>query len=124
MDERTEKFHTDAQRPKDKNTHKDIDKLRKFLYKNQNHRFTDKEQMNLYQAIQRYVNAYTADPEPGESVSASTNRCSAMSSTCWLQTCSSRALQSWAPAAVGQLCNRTSSWPAVTIMCITYVDSF
>jgi hypothetical protein len=42
MEARTEQFHTDAQRPKDKNTAKDIEKLRKFLFKNQAHRFTDR----------------------------------------------------------------------------------
>lgn len=64
MEERTEKFHTDAQRPKDKNTPKDIDKLKKFLFKNQAHRFTDREQSHLFQAIQLYVTMYTANPEP------------------------------------------------------------
>jgi hypothetical protein len=42
MEARTEQFHTDAQRPKDKYTAKDIEKLRKFLFKNQAHRFTDR----------------------------------------------------------------------------------
>ena len=42
MEARTEQFHTDAQRPKDKNTAKDIDKLRKFLFKNQAYRFIDR----------------------------------------------------------------------------------
>ncbi|KAF6260045.1 hypothetical protein COO60DRAFT_929727 [Scenedesmus sp. NREL 46B-D3] len=64
MEARSEQFHTDAQRIKDKNTAKDIDKLRKFLFKNQSYRFTDREQSHLFQAIQLYVTMYTNNPEP------------------------------------------------------------
>uniref|UniRef100_A0A383WFS1 Translation initiation factor 5A C-terminal domain-containing protein n=1 Tax=Tetradesmus obliquus TaxID=3088 RepID=A0A383WFS1_TETOB len=64
MEARTEQFHTDAQRPKDKNTAKDIDKLRKFLFKNQAYRFTDRDQSHLFQAIQLYVTMYSSSPEP------------------------------------------------------------
>lgn len=50
-------FLTDAQRPKDNKTVKDIEKLKKFLFKNQEHRFTEREQTHLFQAIQVYANS-------------------------------------------------------------------
>ena len=60
MEARVEQFHKDAHRPRDKKTPKDIDKLRKFLYKNQEFRFTEREQSHLFQAVQLYVTAYTS----------------------------------------------------------------
>jgi hypothetical protein len=60
MEARVEQFHRDAQRPKDKKTAKDIEKLRKFLYKNQEYRFTEREQSHLFQAVQLYITAYTS----------------------------------------------------------------
>eukprot|EP00882_Tetradesmus_deserticola_P017671 GHRQ01018936.1.p2 GENE.GHRQ01018936.1~~GHRQ01018936.1.p2 ORF type:complete len:184 (+),score=60.85 GHRQ01018936.1:571-1122(+) len=68
MEARCEQFHTDAQRQKDKNTAKEIEKLRKFLFKNQACRFTDRDQSQLFQAIQLYVTKYTNSPEPDSPV--------------------------------------------------------
>jgi hypothetical protein len=59
MEARVEQFHSDAARPRDARTPRDIDRLRKFLYKNQEYRFTDREQSHLFQAVQLYVTAYT-----------------------------------------------------------------
>lgn len=66
MEERVTQFHTDAGRPRDAKTPKDIDRLRKFLFRNQEHRFTEREQSHLFQAVQLYVTAYTARQEDGD----------------------------------------------------------
>eukprot|EP00775_Hariotina_reticulata_P002093 gene2093-2411_t len=64
MEARCQQFQTDAQRPRDQKTSKDIDKLKKFLYKNQEYRFSDKEQTYLFQAVQLYAHSYIAVPVP------------------------------------------------------------
>lgn len=71
MEARVEQFHMDAARPRDARTPRDIERLRKFLYKNQEYRFTDREQSHLFQAVQLYVTAYTPNSSSSAAAAAS-----------------------------------------------------
>eukprot|EP00195_Chlamydomonas_chlamydogama_P003750 CAMPEP_0202919280 /NCGR_PEP_ID=MMETSP1392-20130828/75455_1 /ASSEMBLY_ACC=CAM_ASM_000868 /TAXON_ID=225041 /ORGANISM="Chlamydomonas chlamydogama, Strain SAG 11-48b" /LENGTH=134 /DNA_ID=CAMNT_0049612591 /DNA_START=20 /DNA_END=422 /DNA_ORIENTATION=+ len=54
----------DAQKPKDPvKTPREIERLRKFLFKNQEYRFTDREQSHLFNAIQLHVTHYSSGTE-------------------------------------------------------------
>jgi hypothetical protein len=69
IEARVEQFHTDAQRPLDNKTEKDVSKLQKFLFRNQEYRFTEREQSHLFQAVQLYVTKYsesTAEVNPAQ----------------------------------------------------------
>ncbi|GAX73680.1 hypothetical protein CEUSTIGMA_g1131.t1 [Chlamydomonas eustigma] len=56
MDPRVEKFFQDAQQWKcAEKAEKEASRLRKYLFKNQERRFTDREQSYLFQAVQMYV---------------------------------------------------------------------
>ncbi|KAF8063773.1 hypothetical protein HT031_003630 [Scenedesmus sp. PABB004] len=62
VEERCAQFAGDAAaRPK---AGREIDKLRKFLHKNQGTRFTAKEQGHLFAAVGAYAKAAAAAPEP------------------------------------------------------------
>lgn len=59
MEERCAQFQADAARPRDPvKTVKEIERLRKFLFKNQEYRFTDREQTHLFGAIQAHYAAH------------------------------------------------------------------
>ncbi|KAL6765745.1 hypothetical protein V8C86DRAFT_1822678 [Haematococcus lacustris] len=58
MDDRCQRFMLDAQSCKQ--PEKEMSRLRKFLFKNQEHRFTDSEQGHLFQAVQLHVTAALA----------------------------------------------------------------
>lgn len=62
MDERCAQFATDAQRPRDGKTRKEIAKLQKFLFRNQEHRFTERAQSHLFSAVQTHVANHSAAP--------------------------------------------------------------
>uniref|UniRef100_A0A7S0YMH1 Translation elongation factor IF5A C-terminal domain-containing protein n=1 Tax=Polytomella parva TaxID=51329 RepID=A0A7S0YMH1_9CHLO len=61
MEDRVLQFQTFALRPKDSRTRKDIEKLRQFLQKNQEYRFTERDQSHLFCAIQTYYSAFQYD---------------------------------------------------------------
>ncbi|EFJ46997.1 hypothetical protein VOLCADRAFT_92526 [Volvox carteri f. nagariensis] len=63
MEDRVQQFHLDAQRPRDAKTPKEIERLRKFLYKNQEYRFTEREQSQLFSAIQAHYAAHADLPD-------------------------------------------------------------
>lgn len=59
MEARTEQFQRDAQKARDPNrTPKEIERLRKFLFKNQERRLTEREQSHLFSAVQCHFSAY------------------------------------------------------------------
>eukprot|EP00389_Voromonas_pontica_P007230 GDKH01010901.1.p1 GENE.GDKH01010901.1~~GDKH01010901.1.p1 ORF type:complete len:182 (+),score=14.53 GDKH01010901.1:114-659(+) len=69
MDARCTQFHVDAQKPLTSATAKEIAKLKKFLFKNQDFKFTDSDQSQLFSAIQCHVTAYAgADESNNQSV--------------------------------------------------------
>ncbi|GFR41842.1 hypothetical protein Agub_g2621 [Astrephomene gubernaculifera] len=63
MEDRVQQFHTDAQRPRDARTPKEIERLRKFLFKNQEYRFTEREQSHLFCAVQAHFAAHADLPD-------------------------------------------------------------
>lgn len=58
MEDRVAQFHIDAQQPRSAKTAKEIEKLRKFLFKNQEYRFTEREQSHLFSAVQSHFAAH------------------------------------------------------------------
>ncbi|GIL63209.1 hypothetical protein Vafri_17338 [Volvox africanus] len=63
MEDRVQQFHVDAQRPRDTKTPKEIERLRKFLFKNQEYRFTEREQSHLFSAVQAHYAAHADLPD-------------------------------------------------------------
>uniref|UniRef100_A0A0G4HDQ5 Translation elongation factor IF5A C-terminal domain-containing protein n=1 Tax=Chromera velia CCMP2878 TaxID=1169474 RepID=A0A0G4HDQ5_9ALVE len=66
MEARVSQFLSDSQKPLDAKTLKEIDKLRKFLFKNQGYRFGDKEQGQLFEAVQTHASRLAASPEEAQ----------------------------------------------------------
>ncbi|GLC44972.1 hypothetical protein PLESTB_000670200 [Pleodorina starrii] len=63
MEDRVQQFQIDAQRPRDPKTPKEIERLRKFLFKNQEYRFTEREQSHLFSAVQAHYAAHADLPD-------------------------------------------------------------
>lgn len=66
MEERVKQFYTEASVGLSKKTPKEITTLRKFMFKNQEHRFTDSQKGKLYDSILIYSKMYnpTASESP------------------------------------------------------------
>ncbi|KAL6062916.1 eIF-5a domain-containing protein [Balamuthia mandrillaris] len=64
MDKRVQQFHTDALKGKHAKTPKEIATLRRFLFKNQNHRFGENEKTRLFSAVQTYYSMYQSSSAP------------------------------------------------------------
>ncbi|KAG2485104.1 hypothetical protein HYH03_016095 [Edaphochlamys debaryana] len=60
MDERCAQFQADAARPRDARTAKEVEKLRKFLFKNQEYRFTERAQTHLFGAVQAHISSHAS----------------------------------------------------------------
>eukprot|EP00906_Rhabdomonas_costata_P003468 RCo005294 len=67
IEQRVQQFVDEAQKGLNKQTKKEIATLRRFLHRNQDHRFAEKEQTKLFSTVQKYASTYAVVGAGGSS---------------------------------------------------------